>query len=70
MARPGWRKRSARRRAAPPSAAASAAAGLLAVFLLRALGAALPPAPTIGEPPAPPAPRRGARDLGEAEIVD
>ena len=63
MARPGWRKRAARRGTSPAEAAAL---GLLAVFVLRALGVpvALPGPPAVeSEPP------RRVRDAGVAEVV-
>lgn len=67
MGRPGWRKRAARRGTSPAEAAAR---GLLAAFVLRAIGVpiALPGLPSQAAPEKPAAPRR--RDLGMADVVD
>lgn len=67
MGRPGWRKRAARRGTSPAEAAAL---GLLAAFVLRAIGVpiALPGLPAQPAPERLAAPRR--RDLGAADVVD
>ena len=68
MGRPGWRKRAARRGTSPAEAAAL---GLLAAFVLRAIGMpiALPGLPAQAAPEKPTAPPR-RRDLGVADVVD